>query len=280
MVVASARREPTHAPARADSLLHSAPLLGVLGLLFSLAISWSSATDVWRTGAFGNADDAMRLVEVRDWLAGQPWFDLHQYRLDPPSGVQMHWTRVLDLPLGLLIRLFSLSMPVESAERLTRIVFPLALHFGFFAAVAGLARRLAGPAAMLPAVAIAALTGAVLVQFQPGRIHHHTAQILLVVMILRATIDALEEASFWRAAYAAALAALSLSINVENITYIFVEIAVFAVAFVVQGERFRAALGGFALSLAVSSLVAFVATVGPSRRHISSPSSSARRRSG
>ena len=30
-----------------------------------------------------STDDAMSLVEVRDFLAGQSWFDMTQYRLDP-----------------------------------------------------------------------------------------------------------------------------------------------------------------------------------------------------
>jgi hypothetical protein len=264
MSVAIVRPAPVGA-ARTGSPFHSVGFLTALGLVLALTLSWPSVTKVWLTGAFANTDDAMRLVEVRDWLAGQGWFDLHQYRLDPPGGVQMHWTRVLDLPLGLLIRLFSLFLPVEGAERLTRIVFPLALHLGLFAAVAILARQLAGAAAMLPAVVIAALTGSVLVQFQPGRIHHHSAQILLVVLILSATVSAIEARKFWPAAGAAALAALSLSINIENLTYIVVEISAFALAFVVLGERFRAALFGFGLSLALASLVVFVATIGPSR---------------
>jgi len=33
------------------------------------------------------------------------------------------------------------------------------------------------------------LAGAVFGQFEPGRIHHHTPQILLVVLILRAMIE-------------------------------------------------------------------------------------------
>ena len=177
----------------------------------------------------------------------------------------MHWTRVLDLPLGLLLRFFSTFLSVDEAERLTRILFPLALHGALFAAVASLARKLAGPAAMMPAVPIIVLTGAVLVQFQPGRIHHHSAQILLVVLMLRASVGAIDSAKFWPAAGAAALAALSLSINIENLTYVVVEIAAFAFVFVAQGSRFRSALLGFGLSLAASALIAFVATVGPSR---------------
>ena len=34
-----------------------------------------------------STDDAMRLVEVRDLIGGQGWFDLFQYRLDPPRHV-------------------------------------------------------------------------------------------------------------------------------------------------------------------------------------------------
>ena len=145
MTIAITEAAPSR-PAASASPLNSVAFLCAIGLLLTLALSWPSAVAVWRTGAFANTDDAMRLVEVRDWLAGQAWFDLHQYRLDPPGGVDMHWTRALDLPLGLMIRLFSLLLPVEGAERLTRIAFPIALHLGLFAAAAGLARRLAGPA--------------------------------------------------------------------------------------------------------------------------------------
>ena len=49
-----------------------------------------------------STDDAMRLVEVRDLIAGQGWFDLTQYRLDPP-GLPMHWSRVIDAPLAAII---------------------------------------------------------------------------------------------------------------------------------------------------------------------------------
>lgn len=265
MSLAAAR--PSALAARSEagfSLLRSPVGLALLALALSIAKFWPTIVSVWTTGAYANPDDAMRLVEVRDLLAGQNWFDLHQYRLDPPAGVDMHWTRVLDLPLALLIKSFSLVLPVEGAERLIRIVFPLALLFALYWAVIGLARRLAGPAAMLPAMIMAILAGAVLGQFEPGRIHHHTAQILLVVLILRATIEAVAAKSFARAAFAAALASLSLSINIENITYILLEIAVFALVFVAEGEAFAAALAGFAASLAISSLLLFVATIGPS----------------
>jgi hypothetical protein len=240
----------------------------LLGMAVALLLSWSSVVLVWRTGAFANSDDAMRLVEVRDWLAGQAWFDLRQYRLDPPDGVFMHWTRVLDVPLAALIGLFSLVLPMDMAERATRIVFPLALHLVLFIGVARLARRLAGAAAMVPATLIVALAGATLLQFQPGRIHHHAAQIALCVLIAEATIAAIQDETLWPAMRAGALAALSLSINVENLPYVMVEVVAFTLVWSARGVGFARALAGFALALACGALVVFVATIGPSRYFI------------
>ncbi|TIR63053.1 MAG: GtrA family protein, partial [Mesorhizobium sp.] len=41
-------------------------------------------------------DSMLRLVEVRDLLAGQGWFDLHQYRMGLTGGFVMHWSRLVD----------------------------------------------------------------------------------------------------------------------------------------------------------------------------------------
>ncbi len=62
-----------------------------------------------------STDDAMRLVEVRDFMAGQSWFDLTQYRLDPPNGVVTHWSRLIDLPQETGSAL--LAMTIEAAGR-------------------------------------------------------------------------------------------------------------------------------------------------------------------
>jgi hypothetical protein len=56
--------------------------------LLCLAVALALAVPAFRSGLFDAmaTDDAMRLVEVRDLLAGQSWFDLTQHRLDPPQG--------------------------------------------------------------------------------------------------------------------------------------------------------------------------------------------------
>src|SRR5262245_48304044 len=69
-------------------------------------------------------DDAMRLVGVRDLLAGQGWFDLTQYRLGS-AGSLMHWSRLIDLPIALLLSFYQLFTNTPQAERLTMAIWPL-----------------------------------------------------------------------------------------------------------------------------------------------------------
>ena len=53
-----------------------------------------------------DTDDAMRLVQMRDFLAGQGWFDLREPRLGPTLGYESHWSRLIDAGLAGLFVLF------------------------------------------------------------------------------------------------------------------------------------------------------------------------------
>ncbi len=100
--------------------------------------------ELLETHAFFDTDDAMRAVQLRDLLAGQSWFDMTAYRLDPPQGVFSHWSRIVDAPLAgleLLLRLF-LSPP--SAELGARLLFPLLLLAALFSLSPWFARALDG----------------------------------------------------------------------------------------------------------------------------------------
>lgn len=46
--------------------------------------------------ALPDTDDNLRIMQVRALLAGQGWFDLRQYRLDPPLGANIHWSRLVE----------------------------------------------------------------------------------------------------------------------------------------------------------------------------------------
>jgi hypothetical protein len=68
-------------------------------------------------------DSAMRLVQVRDLLSGQGWFDLTQHRLGL-GGVEMHWSRLIDAPMATLLAVAGRVVAQDTAEYLLLVVWP------------------------------------------------------------------------------------------------------------------------------------------------------------
>ena len=107
---------------------------------------------------FPDPDDILRLVQVRDLLGGQGWFDLDQHRIDPLREVPMHWSRLVDIPLALVIGALTPLVGQSAAEGVALIAVPLVIQtvFIFFLAY-GWARLwkvrhcIAAPGAMIGA---------------------------------------------------------------------------------------------------------------------------------
>src|SRR5690349_22850286 len=64
----------------------------------------------------GDPDDALRIVLVRDLMAGRGWYDQLVTRFQPPVGTYMHWSRLLDGLLAFLTWLFRLVLSPPAAE--------------------------------------------------------------------------------------------------------------------------------------------------------------------
>jgi hypothetical protein len=203
----------------------------------------------------------MRLVEVRDFLAGQGWFDLTQYRLNPPNGVATHWSRLIDLPLALLIKTGEILLPTALAERIATIVWPAALLLVFLAGVSRLARELAGDTAARLALIFAALMVPVLQHFRPGAIDHHNAQLVLLIWSL--ALFAHVSARPRDMAIAGILCALSIAIGQEMAPAVAVLAAIVALRWVVDGDRWKHTTVAFALSLATATFILAALTVAP-----------------
>lgn len=221
--------------------------------------------EVWTHGAFYDPDDAMRLVEVRALLGGQHWFDMTAYGLDPPGGTYMHWSRTVDLPLALLIKAFGLVTTPAVAEKLTRLLYPFLLLLGLFYGVARLATVLLGPIARLPAIAAALFCGGAIVQFQPGRIAHHSPQVLALLFMTIAALEALDPAKARRMVVAGLLAGFSLSINLEDLPFIACLSALAVGFWVWHGAPMARMLRFYALGLAAGLVPFFIGTVAPDR---------------
>src|SRR5882762_3552875 len=82
---------------------------------------YSKWTDI-RVFNLGDTDDNMRMMQVRGLLHGQGWFDLRQHRL---AGSNIHWSRLVDLPIAGLILLLRPLIGGAAAERWAVAIAPL-----------------------------------------------------------------------------------------------------------------------------------------------------------
>ena len=197
--------------------------------------------------ALGDTDDNLRILQVRALLDGQGWYDLRQYRLDPPRGADIHWSRIVDLPIAGLRLLFDRVTDGPSAERAAVAVAPL-LPLGvalFGTALA--ARRLLGPLAYLVAVPLFFFAGFTLNQFVPTRIDHHGWQLAMLSLIAAGLLD--RRAARGGATTGLATAA-SLSIGLEFLPYLGLAGGIVALFWVREPaerprlEAYGASLGG------------------------------------
>ena len=95
----------------------------------------------------GDTDDNMRIMQVRAWLHGQGWFDLRQYRLNPPHGANIHWSRLVDLPIAGLILTLRPLLGGVMAEKVAVTVAPLLPLLLLLFSLSLIVRRLVHPLA-------------------------------------------------------------------------------------------------------------------------------------
>lgn len=206
-------------------------------------------------------DDRMRLVEVRDLLAGQGWFDLSQYRLGLEGGTLMHWSRFVDLPLAALIRLFSFFMPQGVAEGVVATVWPLLLVGLLLWGLGLAARRIGGIATMHIALGLGALFVFTCNKFRPGAIDHHNVQLALTIWVVAMLVDRAQKARNY--ALAGVFAAAAVAIGAETVPFVAVACACVAIQWAWHGRSFAAAAQAFGLSLTLAITAAFLLTVPP-----------------
>lgn len=224
-----------------------------------LLLSLPDATDYV---GFEN-DDVMRLVEVRNFLAGQSWFDLTEYRLGLAGGTLMHWSRLIDLPIAGLMLFFGLFLSPLAAEAAALGAWPLLLAIPTLAIMGLGGKRMAGRSGMHVALALTAVFLVTGNHFLPGAIDHHNVQLLLSAIIAVMLTDArYRVSSFALAGFAGALA---LAIGAETTPLVAIASLVVACLWAWHGQPMTRAAAAFALTITLSVTLAFFATVPPGR---------------
>ncbi len=233
----------------------------LIGLVWLIVIGQMLWLDWPQTAhLLGDSDDAMRLVEMRAYLAGRGWFDLHEPRLQPPLGYDSHWSRLIDAGLAGLFLIFRNVADAAMAERLMRVVWPLLWLLPAIAGTTALAWRLGGRAAAQVVLLLLVFGLPAFFQFKPGRIDHHDIQITLAILTLAAAVWA--DRAPWSAAVAGALSGLALAIGIEAMPFIVLAGGSFVVRFGFDRDA-ATSLARYGLTVAASVAIAFIVSVGP-----------------
>lgn len=202
-----------------------------------------------------DTDDAMRLAEVRDLVAGQSWFDMVQHRFLPPAGEASHWSRLVDAPMAAAIAGLTPLVGTSLAERITTAFWP-PLLFAVYALVLvrGVRGLVNGRAAIL-ALFAATQTIVLMMQFAPGRIDHHNLQI---VFLLGTGLCLMQVRRSWRTgALAGSLCACSMAVGLEAMPPIALAGLIVVADWIRAGRPALPVLLGFGASLGLGATLLF-----------------------
>lgn len=208
---------------------------------------------------YPDPDDAMRLAQVRDLIAGQGWFDIKQYRVNPlEGGGLMHWSRFIDASIAGLILALQPLFGETAGERWAIALYPQLLILPLFLLFGRILTAL-GDRRLVVTGLLIAFTGVTFLQFfAPMRIDHHGWQLLLSVAMVWI---ALRPASLANGVLGAAIITLHVEISLEGVPYLALFGALFAFDWLRDPATVRR-LTGFALGLAGFPVLWLLATRG------------------
>ena len=223
-----------------------------------IVVLWYLGTEWPRIQSLGlgDTDDNMRLMQVRALLNGQDWYDLRNYYLNPPGGFDIHWSRLVDLPIAGLILLLRPFVGTPEAERIACGIAPLLPLSIAFLGLGATARRLVGKHAWPLAIALLVFAcTSTMLMYAPERIDHHGWQLAMLSL----TVAGLSDPRGARGgAIVGAASAVSLSIGLEMMPYAAMAGAIITLQWIWdRGEARR--VEGYALALGGGTALGYAA---------------------
>jgi len=168
--------------------------------------------------ALPDTDDNLRLAQVRALLGGQDWFDLVQHRFDPAhGGGNVHWSRLVDLPIAGIILAMKPLVGGAGAERIAVAMAPLLpLLVLMFALALTMKRLVSDKAWALPVIGLLCAYSAI-GMFAPLRIDHHGWQLAFLGIAISGMADPRRARG---GAVLGVAGGLSLAIGLEMMIYL------------------------------------------------------------
>lgn len=212
--------------------------------------------------SMGN-DDITRLLSVQNLIAGQGWFDTTLYRLAPPEGVSLHWSRYIDAGIAAIILPLSLFMSMPMAEMIAAAIWPTVILLVTICVVGFGTRRLFGmPAACFAVLCLVFWPLTADLHARAGNLDHHNVQLLMMIILALAAVWTDRPVQAGIAAGTAA--AFSLAVGLETLLFVVgVGLVIWGRAAFNYGPLTARLLGAFAVTLPIASVIFFLGQTPP-----------------
>ncbi len=202
-------------------------------------------------GNLPDLDDYMYLTQLVDWLKGQGWYDNIQYRLNPPDGVPIHFSRLAMLPMAAMTLLFHLfGLGLKGAALLMSIIYPLLLLGGLLVTLRWLAESFVPQKWTGVTAYIALFATSMLYMFMLGHVDHHGLVIILIAATLIFVMRMMKEPENPRwGLYAGLMLAFALTVALEVLPWLLIIAGWVGIWATAKGRA--AAYNGLAFALAL-----------------------------
>jgi hypothetical protein len=210
-------------------------------------------------GGLVDTDDYMRLVRVEHlWQTGA-WFDSVIPRVDPPAGLELHWTRPMDVLLMAGALLGTPLLGFKSAlfwwgSAISPVLQILSVATLVWAAAPLITRR------WLPLVALLYVAQpSLMLRFLAGRPDHHSLLILLFVLTLGFGLRVAQNPDKRsNAIWGGLVGAMAIWVSVESLVSMVAVIAAFALFWLFSDRRFARALVAYSAGLCAGVAMALL----------------------
>lgn len=215
-------------------------------------------------GALLDADAYMRLARVLHLHDTGAWFDPREPRINAPEGHVQHWTRALDALLLAGAWLLQPFLGFERALHLWGVLISPALLALAVVALAWAAAPALDRDSRLLACLVLLTQPSVLAYTSVGRPDHHSVLLLLAVILIGLTARVATAPQDRRAAYlAGAVAALSIWVSSEAMTFVAVSLATLGLFWLFGTPGLAGAKRTYLVTTAAALALALVIERGP-----------------
>ncbi len=209
---------------------------------------------------YGDLDDRMRALQIRDLLNTGDFFNLELGFVALPEPYVSHYSRLVDLPYFVIALAGKPVLGVQGALEFAFLVWPPVMLVIFVVLALYSARKINGCEFGLgQSLVLVVLSSLAILEFSPGRIDHHNVQLLLMMMMVAGIA-----AGSRRGGYACGFAAAcSIAIGLESIPYIAAGLGGLALAAVFRPGRFVDQLTATGAGFAIAAIPAGFLSLGP-----------------